>query len=401
MKTTLLFSLFSAAAFANGGPVAWSGGSARGGIEPRQSSRIELVEEALELKLLPDREHYEVRAEYTLRNPDVARAVDYGVPIAWTDEDGEAIGMPRKKFRAQEGRKAAQSVRIRQKDKVSTCRYEPAVASSDQIGWCVTALTVPAGESKLVLEYTGELQFTDTEYSSSALTQFSPRVLQYPLFPAGFWKGTPRVVKVRVDPGPYGVSQKPDFAKLDGKLWTWEWKGPDLKNLKSIQLELNPRGQEARQLAEWNRRKHGRVAYQGDSGLADLFDGKTETAWCAKGKGASFELRARPDYSPESYCHFEGLAFSPGHLKNDETYRAHARVKHVRVSGCGGDPRVKMDFHFHDLEPRDEATQFLAIPYGDPLAEAWRCLRVDVIETEPANGRDTCISEVAGIMGCG
>jgi len=386
--------LFPAWSLANGGPVAWSGGTARGGVAPLQSSQVELLEESLELKLLPDRKHFAVKAEYRLRNPGPETEVEYGVPITWADEGGKTPP-------SAEGKEAAKSVRLRLLKKEYGCRYEPVVASTDQIGWCVTKLTLPKGDLKLELTYRAELEFTDYEYSSSALTQFSPRVLRYPLFPAGYWKGNPSSVKVRVDLGPYLGEKPPEYAKRVGDTWIWEWKEPDLKKKKEIRIELSARAQVAEQLVRWNLRPYGKVEYQQDSGLAPLFDGKPETAWCAKGPTPSFELSARPEYSPESYCHFEGLAFSPGHLKNDAAYRSHGRVKHVRVSGCGGDPRAKMDFYFHDLDPREEATQFLAIPYGHPLAEAYRCLKVEILATDPAAPGETCVSEVAGVMGCG
>jgi len=398
-KITFYCLVFSAApAWANGGPVAWSGGSARGGIRPKVASSIELREERLSLAVKPDGKQFSVKAVYRLFNPKPPEALSYGVPLGWNEVDAESAATGTNKDKKIEAKKAAASVRIQLNGKSFPCKLSPS-AEPGQIGWCVTSLRLPAGESTLQLEYVAELDFTDYEYSSSALTRFSPRVLDYPLFPAGYWKGNPAEVHVEIDPGPFAADPPPGFSKGDGRLWVVQWKAPDLKEKKNLRVEFPARRFESDQLARWNSRTYGKVEYQADSGLHRVLDGKLESAWCAKGKPVQLELRGRTETSLGTYCRFEGLAVTPGHLGSAEDFEKHPRVKRLRVSGCGGEPRAKMEFEFHQLKNPAEATEFLAIPYGHPLAEHYRCLKLEVLATEGEG--EVCLSEVAGVVNCG
>src|SRR5262245_8806343 len=94
--------------FANGGPVAWTGGTAGGGIAPQQQTEISLMSEDLQITADSDMNHYQVNAKYVLSNPGAAQKVKYGVPVVWVDEEGMGEEKPRNKKK--EGEKAAKTV---------------------------------------------------------------------------------------------------------------------------------------------------------------------------------------------------------------------------------------------------------------------------------------------------
>ena len=66
--------------FANGGPVAWTKGTAVGGVAPKNESAVRLLREELHIILLPDLDHYAVKA-----NPNFLATRDFRRRIARQD----------------------------------------------------------------------------------------------------------------------------------------------------------------------------------------------------------------------------------------------------------------------------------------------------------------------------
>lgn len=420
---------------ANGGPVEWTKGKPVGGIVPRQENAIELVREDLEITV-NDFNTYTVEANYLLSNPDAARRVKYGVPLYWVE-----------KFNPKE---AAADIRISVEGKEYGCTaVDPTQrkpdANNEMIGttgdaWCVTEIEIPKGLSvKLKLQYQGELEFVDWEYSKSARREFSSRTLKYPLKPAGYWKGNPDL-QVRINPGPYTgriAKYSPVGAVNTGDVITWKLPKANLKQLMELHVEFTSTPLlQHQELAAWNttanlaQRLTGQLqassTLTGSSyGVKNLMDGNPATAWCegkqGNGNGESFTIRfdAQKDEYP---CRTEGIAVIPGYTKSAETYLNNGRISKLRIEDCddpssfavvGWKPNdaynlsaIFMQTQHDSFVPGDhvEKTSGRWIPKGYELPNYQQpsCLRFTILETVPGKlYSDTCISELAFVRNCG
>lgn len=427
--------IFSAACWANGGPVAWTQGKPSGGIAPQQENAIELVREDLEISVL-DLNRYSVEASYLLSNPVAAKRVKYGVPLYWVE-----------KF---DPKAAAAGIRISVEGKVYGCNAVNPIARKDAdsmeraemlggIGdaWCVADIEIPKGSSvQLKLSYRAELEFEDWEFSKSARTEFSQRSLKYPLAPAGYWHGTPDLL-VHLNLGPYAghiAKASPDgFSKAADAL-TWKVAGANLKKLGQLAVDFRAEPLlEHRQLATWNavarpnQRSRGKLdasstlAHPGNRhSVAKLMDGDPTTAWCEgrEGNGEGESLTVRFDaQTAEPYCSPEGIAIIPGYAKSAQTYLQNGRVSKLRIEDCG-DPSSYVVIRLPANEDFNQSAVFIGsygafIPddavaaRGGNWARAERtngpvCLRFTILETLPGSRfSDTCISELAFIRNCG
>jgi hypothetical protein len=459
-------------ALANGGPVAWTQGTPVGGIGPRRVTDIRLVGEELRLRIT-DLDHYAVTARYKLDNPGPERTVTYGVPVAH---------VPLGRDRGSVTRKAAlaDSVHLHIGDQSFRCEVtdvargpyldDEARLSADESpkyfdagdGWCVTNLAIPAGMHELVLEYTGELEFEDIEYSKSALRYFSHRTLRYQLWPAGYWRGPVDKFSVTVDLGPYAghdvQHSLPEGAVDSGTRLRWEGAGIDLTRMRELRMELA--GDDlllTQELARWNRREHryAQVSVHTSSNPAPegeerhdnelMLDGDQATAWCASGPGDGvgewIELRVRKQYGG---CFLQEIAMLDSIRRNQALYLANNRIKTLRVAPCGN-PRTYRDVtmspppgrvdestieipldraHFPiDLKARPDVAewrQYLELSAG-PLrpfevsgprtavpgkassgGAGEICLRLTILNVFPGHGSHrTCVSELVPVVGCG
>ncbi len=400
----------SSICFANGGPVAWTGGTGGGGVAPQVQNDIALIREDLRIDLEEDLNHYRVRADYLLSNAGAGQKITYGVPIVWVNEEG-IEGSGAKKVTA-EGKKAAKSIQIEVGGKRHGCTFKEAKADS-MIGWCLAELTIPTGDNiALTLSYRGELLYTDAEFSKSALTRFEPRKLIYPLFPAGYWNGPVTRVAITIVPGPYQAGAVPaGFTKENGN-WVRVLSNVDLKTAKPVEIEFDSKLLLARQLLQWNKKaqKYQTIKHAVTSSSAlpsyggnNLRDGRGDTAWCvntaAGGVGEWVQLKEQSVKKREEYCRLEGLSIAPGYLKSNESYRNNGRVKRIRISSCNN-PAVAKEFEL--LLPGHFAEAAQLVEFEDDLAKEAACLKVEIRAVEAGqSSKDTCLSELAAVVNCG
>lgn len=429
----------SLSCWANGGPIAWTQDKPNGGIEPRKENDIELLREDLNISIV-DLNTYRVDANYLLRNSKSAKRITYGVPLFWVGE-----------FKPEE---AASGIKITVDEKLYGCRAENPKERIDEesrirgemlgaIGdaWCLAEIEIPKGDAiRLGLSYTADLEFEDWEFSKSAKTEFSSRILKYPLAPAGYWKGSADL-NVTLNLGPYknSISKvSPEGSKKSNGKLSWKKAGADLKALKTLSVEFNavPILQH-RQFSTWNASAHSAQKVEGKLrasstlehasdryAVSNLMDGDPATAWCegneGDGTGEAFtiQIEKKPD---EHYCYPEGIAIVPGYAKSEKIYLDNGRIKKLRMEDCQ-DPA---SYVVLDLKPEDFYSQsavFINAHYrtfipsdsiessggewaeksGNDIEVAPSCMRFVIEETLPGKRfEDTCISEVAFIRNCG
>lgn len=420
---------------ANGGPVDWTAGKPSGGIAPKQQSSIELVREDLEISIL-DFNTYAVEANYLMSNPVAAARVTYGVPLYWVEE-----------FRPKE---AAEGIGIFVDGKEYHCKAVDPVqrkgeAEEEMVGpsgdaWCVTELEIPKGHAiQLKLKYRAALEYEDWEYSKSARRHFSPRKLNYPLKPAGYWQGNPDL-QVRINLGPYAghvAKAAPLGAATSGAVMSWKLPEANLKQLAQLQLEFDSTPLlQHQELAAWNinaiasRRLTGRLkassTLSGPAyGVRNLMDGNAATAWCegqqGDGTGESFTIQFDAEQG-EYPCSIEGIALIPGYAKSAKSYRQNGRLSKLRIEDCD-DPASYAVVSWKPSDTHNLSALFVPTFYNtfvpselvEAVAGRWKtqgyevpnyvgpsCLRFTILETVPGERySDTCISELAFVRNCG
>lgn len=444
----LIVGVVAPSAWANGGPVAWTGVTPIGvqGLVP--DADVRLLSEDLRITLGDDFNTYRVRASYVLRNDGPGKTVHFGVPLAWAKADPGG-GDVDNGATASAGRVAGRiSLTLNGE------RLRCALAGSGAPGaifrdvesdvpdavyrinaWCVADLRLaPRQRATLFMEYPAELFFTDSEYSKSALTAFGDRRLLYLFHPAGYWKGKAGIVRISVDAGPYPsfkVVKAPPGMTLNGRTATWLLKDVDLRATPEMEIVFPAGLLGKRQLLMWNRAapnngripmtvtasstRHGmgKVSYDAEN----VLDGKGDTAWCegvaGGGEGQWLQFRLAPR-GTGNYCRLQGIALSPGYLKSQAAYEANRKVRKIRITDCDG----RRPYDFTVAPPKDfrEAPVLLNMPtatertgifgmgtrYTYPLdyIEETSCFRLILLETETAREPDTCISEVSLVVNC-
>ncbi len=444
----ILVALSAQPAWANGGPVAWTGVTPVGALGPVPDADVRLLSEDLRITLGDDFNTYRVRAAYELRNDGAGKTVHFGVPLAWakTEPDGSDVDNG---ATASAGTVAGKISLTLDGEKVAcVLSGGGALAAVDREfasdlpdatyrinAWCVADLRLRGRRSAtLVMEYPGELFYTDSEYSKSALTEFDDRRLSYLFYPAAYWNGKAGVVRISVDPGPYpsfkAVKGPPGMA-MDGRTATWRLKDVDFAATPELELSFPGALLGKRQLLTWNRTADGNarlsmsatasstLSGRGKAGHepGNVLDGKGETAWCegaaggGEGQWLQFRLARR---GTGNYCRLQGIALAPGYLKSQAAYEANGKVRKVRVTDCDG--KRPYDFTVGPAKDFREAPVLLDMPseaektglfgmgtrYTHPLdyIEETSCFRLVLLETEAGREPDTCISEVSLVVNC-
>jgi hypothetical protein len=413
------------AVLANGGPVDWTRSGLRGGIVAKQANSARLRSEDLTITVDPDGKHYDVSAKYLLSNAEADAVVRFGVPLLWMEDD------PR------QARRAADAVLIKVGDNETRCtllketvtldvnRYDD-MDGTPTGGWCVARLTIPRGDAvPLVLTYRGDLLFTDAEYSKSAFVSYGPRVLKYAFFPAGYWTGPAERVSVTVDLGRYAGAEQvvspPGVGKQGDKL-AWTFTNVDLKKVPDLEIKLDvePLAHVA-ELAKYRKASKVVLAAKAAKGAGEpaaagrAVDGDPETSWCVDRPGPErwIEITQRkvdPEYRE---CNREGL-FMVG-----STSEKTARIKRVRLEGCGGRGPDGKPVTVEVLVPRVGARGpwgvilrsglYHQLPEAERQAfvDAWRaveaqvgkCVRLSIVDVEGSG--PACIGELAPLRNCG
>lgn len=380
-------------ASANGGPVDWTEPGGTGGIMLLPTEGIALVSEDLSI-VIRDLENIHVDATYTLRNSGDERTLEYGVPVIWGgdvpdvfdeewDDEDWAVRM-----RAEVERGVA-SIQVQVgEEPARPCRRVPTwgpgfndepvraietdhrrwdqpmglLSAFDEFGmdtlvksWCVTRITIPAGDSQLRLTYDAQLWFVDSHYSKSPFPSMGPRHLTYLLFPAGYWGGTPERVDIRVDLGPYSAEPElvfPTGYTRSGNVLEWHLLAPELSQVPVVEVALDDERRMRHQTeSRWNidNYNYPDVTLRAEASAtapgydtAALFDGDTATAWCGP-RDARLTIWGtfRPKeevYDATAYPELQiaraGPIMVPGHTASQETYAEHGRPTRVRLSMC-------------------------------------------------------------------
>lgn len=194
-------------------------------------------------------EGWSARAEYRLFNPGPSAQVRFAVPLAW---DQYALGSPFGRAtsdpddeRSAEALLGASAIRLTIGGKTVPCELSWNATLSPNVvaagldnafeGKCVAPLTIPSGESTLVLEYPAGF--------SMLAWQDSVR-LRYALWPAGSWRGPVRELFVTVELGDQAplakVVSPPGAVLRDGRV-EWKLRNVDLTRAGAIVIDLPPR----------------------------------------------------------------------------------------------------------------------------------------------------------------
>ncbi|MGC6510393.1 MAG: NADase-type glycan-binding domain-containing protein [Myxococcota bacterium] len=411
MLIGLCFGL-SSVALANGGLVDVTEPAASGGVVLKQSTDVTLVSEKLNLTLL-DGSTYDVDARYTLSSAK-AQTVVYGIPLAWSMES-DGVDFIQEKLT------------VKLNDKTHKCeRIQLDKAGEEEIplsGWCLVSLEIPKGETiPLHLQYTGQLLREDFATNKSMVVDYSTRVLEYHLFPAGYWNGNAKSVDITVDYGalaPYASLKFTQPHSTEGTARMWHFEDVDLKTLGtlSVELDIDP-VLEHRDMAalikgnEFNKfttitasstlSAQGRNTY----GVDNLQDGDLNTAWCegAKGNGVGESLTVR---IPKAAFENKGpllwaFAVSPGYAKSEKSWTGNGRTSSLKVGRCGDSAFQKLplriDNHAQPLQLMQAEeyhdSQLFEQIQTDMLNGTDICLMVTIDKTADGKSPDACLSEL-------
>lgn len=481
-KSLLVFAILSVIfvqrSWANGGPVAWTETTPVGAIGLEQNTEVSLKRERLDIKVT-GLNTYRVDAGYELYSQNFIDNLEFGVPINWivdfSDLEPEQLAELAKKGPSQgviseiheilktisitfNGEKIAgqpihndQYFKFAQKDDLkfgdnTTIR-----------SWYVAKIKLKKGKNTIALQYDGQLDFEDYQFSKSALTTFDDRKFNYLLYPAGYWSGLVDEIIVSVDPGPYYdyidvLLPTSDFTRK-GHTWFWRGSNVDLKEVRAMVISLSKIVPAAHQLTTWNGQSRVRLnefaevrasselppVKQITYSAVNVLDGNSQTAWCAgkksDGGNCYLEFRSKQDTFADSmgyYCSIEGLMMAAGYTKSQKIYSTNNRIKKIAISDCEGKfrevctLRPEKDYRFGSILienelPKEAYEKFMrdykakhGNDYTHPdlkkapeakmdFIQTSSCFRVEILETEAGEtgeAGDTCISEMAIVWNC-
>lgn len=398
--------------FANGGLVDSALTDAAGGVVLKQSTDVTLVSEKLTLKVLNGK-HYTADALYIF-NSKKAQTIQYGIPLESPEyrEDLEFI-------------KRNLTVQLNQK----TYRCEKVVFDEQSKegpskGWCLISLDMPKGDSvPLHLTYKGELLREDSQTNKSMQVYYSPRQLNYDLFPAGYWDGNAQSIDITLDLGELAPYAKVSFEKphkSEGNKLMWHYDDVDLKRLGTMAVEMKlDHFLEHRDMVELLKtnihqkntiiKASSTLTAQGKNTYAtsNLLDGDLSTAWCegvdGNGVGETLEVLIPKEKFGDPGGMLWAFVLSSGYAKNDRTWTGNGRVESVRVGVCGEEK-------FQRLSLKQKASPYsLQLVEAEEYHEEFRlyeriqdnmmmgedvCLTVTIDKVSEGKHSDTCISEL-------
>ncbi|MFW2331660.1 MAG: NADase-type glycan-binding domain-containing protein [Nitrospinota bacterium] len=462
---TILASLIGTNAFANGGPVDWTGVTPLGGIRLNPVKDIHLDKEELDIKLLDNLNDYSVIAKYHLNNTGEKTKILFGIPLSWMGNAGDVFEATKAELtRIEKERKkkiAKTSALIKLMLNGVQIKCKPAELSRLQSNdsypkqlktknWCVTNLSLKKGRNSLVMKYNASMFYNDSAFTKSVFTVFEQRNLMYELFPAGYWDGNLRELKIKIDLGDYTDfvdNISPKKYKQNGNILEWNFKDVDLKKLQMIDITFKTTILNKNEIARWNKIAHkyqtAKMIAKSSSTLApskrssyqasNILDGDPKTAWCEGNKNNGveeyLELRPQDGYfeMAEKYCNIEGISILPGYLKSQSTYTTNNRISKVGISDCKGKNNVSFDIDLakdYRLAPvvlenfdRVASDSFYAtyrsefILHGEyhdarpkpqlAFIENTDCIKIEILEVKSGKVEDACISELSLIINCG
>ena len=408
-------------AFANGGPVELSDPSLTGGVVLKQSTSVSLISEKLTITVI-DRGHYTVDAQYMLKS-ESEQKVQYGIPLEWN-----------KDFYSDEYITAKLTIQLGEETHRCTdvVKADPDPKVEDEMseygrGWCLVNMTIPKGDSiPLRLQYTGDLQRYDSATNKSMAVSYSPRILNYVLFPAGYWSGNAKKLDIVLDMGGMAsyatLGFEPPHSKSKG-VYSWSFTDVDLKKMESlsVKFDIEPMLEHEDMLARIQQSTYkdsfkfsasSTLANQGSKtyGVANLTDGKLDTAWCegkeGSGVGESLQVTVLPDPSKQRGGLW-AFAVSPGYASSAKSWTSNGRAKSFNVSLCNSDSvqtlSVKPTSWNHSLqllEPEEYHDGKLFEQVQDLLREQKEvCFNITFASVEKGKYSDACISELHFLAG--
>ncbi len=424
-------------AFASGLAHAASSGPAinSGGLVRLSGTSSTISNASLTVVLDDDGSHYRLDATYIGNNGGPMEKAWFGVPVcSGHSTDSAAHGSDNTKlFVGSQGYACTtgdlpKGVEVPQYE----LRASPANA---RCGWCVAQLALPSGEFTIRLSREAELEFTDTDSTQSELPIFSPRSLQFLLAPGEGWleRGATLALNLKLgqlaDVTTVVAPNLPPPQQKEGAI-AWQLGVSELRVQPSIALRIDSsRIMEQRQLLDWNRTKHYKVAIRvrGKSRPQSvLVDGDRTTAWCTAAHPESSPLTIDIEASP--HCGLVGLAFIPGHAKDPTAYSDANRLKTIRLALCK-EPKVAFEYMFANTPaPLNRVVTYLPLALPSPFeatkapeADAnWQafaerlvelqdvessspgriCMELTVLDVWPGKSGRTCIGEIMADEGC-
>jgi hypothetical protein len=409
-------------AFANGGPVEIADPSLVGGVVLKQATSVSLISEKLKITVI-DRGHYTVDAQYIL-NSEAEEKVQYGIPLEWSKE-----------FYSDEY--ITENLTVQLGVETHRCtnfvKADPDLKTADETseygsGWCLINMTIPKGDNiPLRLQYTGDLQRYDSATNKSMAVDYTPRILNYALFPAGYWSGNAKKLDIVLDMGdmaPYATLNFVNSASFEAPhskskgVYSWSYTDVDLKRLAtlSVKFDMEPMLEHEDMLARIQQSKYkGSFKFSASStlpdqgskhyGVANLTDGKLDTAWCegkdGNGVGESLQVIVSPDPSTDRGGLW-ALAIAPGYASSAKSWTSNGRAKSFKVSLCNSDSvqtlSVKPTSWNHSLqllEPQEYHDGKMVETVQDLLREQKAvCLNISFASVEEGKYADACISEL-------
>lgn len=429
--------LVAVIAVANGLAHAASPGSTinSGGLVRLSPTSSTIGNARLAVVLDDDGRHYRLDATYTGKNDGPVEEAWFGVPVcrghgaAGPARESEGI----KLFVGSRGFACATGD-VPKGAEVPLYELR-ASQTGGRCGWCTAKLTLPPGELMIRLSQVAELEFTDTDSTQSELPIFSPRSLQFLLAPGEGWLDRGATLALSLKLGQFSdvaTVVAPNLPPAQQKEGTFDWQlsVAELHAQPTIALRIDSsRILEQRQLLDWNRAKHFKVAIRvrGKSRKQSaLVDGDPTTAWCTSAHPESSPLTIDIEASP--HCGLVGLALIPGHAKDPSTYSDANRLKTIRLALCK-EPKVAFEYTFEDARsPLNRVVSYLPLALPSPFEATkapetdanWQafaerlvdlqdvessspgkiCMELTVIDVWPGATGRTCIGEIMANEGC-
>jgi hypothetical protein len=417
---SLLF--VSAAAFANGTPIARSDVAATGNIIPVRQENIRLQQETLQVVV--DGDWATVRVEYQFLNPHGATTVPYGFPVDYenpdwcndcddvSDEEKTRVGGPLRDVRIQ----------VDGEQMITREIAEPVAKGVPpqpfRRTWILADLPFPEQGCTVTVSYRVRNMLNDWAWSTSFKPAYSKRKFRYVLSPSAHW-GDGRVPRLDIDidiakltrfGGKLTAIAPAGYSQRDGHL-RWQLQDVDLNELQDLGIEYDDEVRLVGELVADYRipataitraRASSTLADATDPGrhdIAKVLDGDLASAWCegaaGDGAGQSLTFEFQPGVS------VEGIGILNGYVKSGTVYLGNGRVTRMTAEVAGQQP-VSASLPEHDFGQLNPETLAAFIdwivdapPYQDTPTVT---LTLDAARAGSKHP-DTCISEIYFIGG--
>lgn len=332
-------------ALANGGPLDEFSLKMNGNHEFKNVKSIELVQEDLKVTILGDDAEYQVT--YQFLNHSKAVTVDYGFPVYFTGESGEALKKidPKLVLRSFQMNDSGRDIPCETNVKAKPSKEDADWAT--YIIWNKAKLTFAENEKKsLKVDYRVKSANDDMIFSKSFKPEYSDRKTNYSFEGAKYW-GDGKVGKVTVsiddqalrDRGGKILSVSPGDYKKDATGYHKEYQNVAVGKIPRLMVTYDDQAAAFASYIDSIRiPRSAIVKIEASNTLApqaggtihydpeNLLDGSLETAW-VEGKGKAVTL----DIWVKNY-NVVGVGVLNGYMKNQEVFEENSRPSKIGVA---------------------------------------------------------------------